>query len=189
MLHTSVFRLLDLIDTQPSKEIRFSEIPEDLRDSLTIALHHGPPLVEKEPPPGLPKVIPPNLSPEAKQKLWALAAAANQTAANPTYSLTSAGRYELAMQRVGPREEAGEWLTVSDAARASACTNAQISGAVRDGQLKSNGQKGRERRIDAADLVLWQLRRSKREGAVESDAAVEKKMKRAQDEQRNNRPS
>jgi hypothetical protein len=86
-------------------------------------------------------------------------------------------------------EGAGAWRTVSDAARASGCTNAQISGAVRDGQLKSNGQKRRKRRIDAADLVCWQLRRSKREGAVESDATVEAKLKRAQDEERNYRPT
>jgi hypothetical protein len=85
-------------------------------------------------------------------------------------------------------EGASEWLTVSDAAKASGCTSAQISGAVRDGQLQSNGEKGRKRRIKAADLALWQLRRAKREGVVESDATVEKKLRRAQDERRNYRP-
>jgi hypothetical protein len=82
-----------------------------------------------------------------------------------------------------------KWLTVSDAAKASGCTAAQISGAVRDGRLKSNGKKGRERRIDAADLTLWQLRRSNREGYVESDATVAKRLKRAQDAKRNSRSS
>ena len=57
-----------------------------------------------------------------------------------------------------------KWITVTDAAKASGCTPAQISGAVRDNQLKSNGKHRKERRIDAADLTLWQLRRAVREG-------------------------
>jgi hypothetical protein len=85
-----------------------------------------------------------------------------------------------------PRAEI-KWLTVSEAAKASGCTMAQISGAVRDGQLKSNGEKGRKRRIDAADLTLWQLRRAKRGESVESDETVAKKLRRAQDDQRNYR--
>jgi hypothetical protein len=107
MLPTSVFRLLDLIDTNPSKQIRYSDIPEDLQDALTIALHHESPLVEKEPPPDLPKVLPSNPSPEARKRWEALAVAVNSSAANPTYSLTSVGRYELAMQRTVQREGAG----------------------------------------------------------------------------------
>jgi hypothetical protein len=88
----------------------------------------------------------------------------------------------------GQREPAGDakrgaerqWLTVSDAARASGCTPAQISGAVRDNRLRSNGKHRRERRIDAADLTIWQLKRAGRWDAVESEATVEKAMKRAQ---------
>jgi hypothetical protein len=82
-----------------------------------------------------------------------------------------------------------EWLTVSDAAKASGCTCAQISGAVRDGQLKSNGMTGRKRRIDPADLAFWQLRRANRKEAVESNETVAKKLRRAQNEQRNYRPA
>jgi hypothetical protein len=72
-----------------------------------------------------------------------------------------------------------QWLTVREAARASGCNPGQVTRAVNKGQLKSNGEGGRKRRIDAADLALWQLRRADRGDAVESDAAVEEKLKRA----------
>ena len=45
--------------------------------------------------------------------------------------------------------------------------------AVNKGKLKSNGSKGRPRRIDAIDLVRWKLERSNRPEPVESDEQVE----------------
>jgi len=81
----------------------------------------------------------------------------------------------------GGEGEKGEtepsWITVSEAARASACMAWKISRAADNGSLKNNGKKNRERRIDAADLALWQLRMAERPEAVESDAAVRKKLK------------
>jgi hypothetical protein len=73
------------------------------------------------------------------------------------------------------------WLTVSKAARVAGCNPGEISRAVTSGKLKSNGESGRLRRIDAADLSLWQLRRAEREEPTESDEAVERKLKRRGD--------
>ncbi len=75
-----------------------------------------------------------------------------------------------------------QWLTVTDAAKASGCNRGEISRAADNGSLKSNGEKGRQRRIDAADLALWQVRRAKRKEPVESNATVERKLKRARGE-------
>jgi hypothetical protein len=72
-----------------------------------------------------------------------------------------------------------KWITATEAAKASGCYRWEITRAVNSGSLKSNGEKGRKRRIDAADLTLWQLRRAASENASESPEAVERKLKRA----------
>jgi hypothetical protein len=82
------------------------------------------------------------------------------------------GQAEWKKKRTEP-----EWLTVTQAASVSGCSRGEISRAADNGSLKSNGEKGRERRIDAAHLALWQLRRAERKEAVESDTTVENKFK------------
>jgi hypothetical protein len=74
-------------------------------------------------------------------------------------------------------EKGADWLKVTEAARVTGCNSGEITRAANTGSLKSNGKKGRARRIDPADLSRWQLRRTEREEAVESNAVVEKKLK------------
>jgi hypothetical protein len=68
----------------------------------------------------------------------------------------------------------GQWLRVTDAARASGTTTGIVSRAVDTGALKGNGLKGRNRRVDGADLTRWQLARANRGEPNESDEAVER---------------
>jgi hypothetical protein len=75
-----------------------------------------------------------------------------------------------------------QWVTVTDAARACGCNPGKITKAVNQGLLKSNGKKKRDRRIDAADLTVWQIRRAKRGKTTESEEAVEQKLKCARGE-------
>jgi hypothetical protein len=77
----------------------------------------------------------------------------------------------------GPPSEgdAGEatWYTVTEAAKIAGGVNTGvITRAVDDGQLKSNGKQGRERRIDAVDLCRWLLVRAGRPEPEESDQQV-----------------
>lgn len=87
------------------------------------------------------------------------------------------------MDWVRPRELAPNggprWITVTEAANASGCYRWEITRAVDSGSLKSNGEKRRKRRIDAADLTLWQLRMAANGNTSESPEAVERKLKRA----------
>jgi hypothetical protein len=71
------------------------------------------------------------------------------------------------------------WLTVTEASSVAACNAGEISRAVTEGKLQSNGEKRSKRRIDSASLVHWILERAKRGEPVESDAAVEKKLRKA----------
>jgi hypothetical protein len=73
-------------------------------------------------------------------------------------------------------DESGLWLTVTRAARVVECNPGAITRAVDDGELKSNGESGRARRIDALDLVRWKLKRAERPEGAESDEAVKKKV-------------
>ena len=69
------------------------------------------------------------------------------------------------------------WLTVADAARIAGVNSGVISRAVGNQELRSNGQSRRSRRIDAADLSLWQLKRAERPEMRESDAEVARKLR------------
>ncbi len=80
-----------------------------------------------------------------------------------------------------PETNAPQGLTVTQAARIAGCNAGEISRAAHSGSLKSNGQKGRQRRIDPADLSRWQLRRAERKEPVESNDAVERKIRLAGD--------
>jgi hypothetical protein len=70
------------------------------------------------------------------------------------------------------------WRTVSEAAIVSGADKGVISRAAGEGRLKSNGMKGRARRIDAADLTRWTLERAKRPERGESDEHVNRLMGR-----------
>jgi hypothetical protein len=74
--------------------------------------------------------------------------------------------------------ESERWLTVSEAARISACNKGIITRAVEAGTLKSNGKAGRLRRIDAVDLARWQLARAAKPEPTENDASVEPLVKK-----------
>jgi len=103
-LPPSVYQLMEFIDSRPSRQVRDTEIPEELRNALIIALHHG--LVEQDKPPQLPKVVPLNMTAEARQRWGKLAATFNQASANPTYYLSEKGCYDLAQHREA-RDAAG----------------------------------------------------------------------------------
>jgi excisionase family DNA binding protein len=72
------------------------------------------------------------------------------------------------------------WLTVDEAACVSGIHKGTISRLANKGDLKSNGEKRLKRRIDSADLNRYQLERVKKAGPSESDEAVERKLKKAQ---------
>jgi hypothetical protein len=82
-------------------------------------------------------------------------------------------RYELVRAPSGEQgEETGDdkerWLTVTEAATHSGISAGVISRAADLGELKSNGKKERERRIDAVDLARWGLKRAKKSKPTES---------------------
>jgi hypothetical protein len=66
---------------------------------------------------------------------------------------------------------------VTEAAKAAGCSRGEISRAAGNRSLKSNGKKGKARRIDAAGLAMWQLRRAERKEPVESQQTVRRKLK------------
>lgn len=66
------------------------------------------------------------------------------------------------------------WLTVTDAGMIAGVAAGVVSRAVDVGELRGNGLKGRDRKVDANSLALWQLARAKRHGEQESDARVGK---------------
>jgi excisionase family DNA binding protein len=80
---------------------------------------------------------------------------------------------------VRPKEDGNQgWLTVSEAATISGCERYEITRAVNNGSLKSNGAEGTKRRIDKSGLTDWILRKTQRGDANESNAAIERKLKR-----------
>jgi len=76
------------------------------------------------------------------------------------------------------------WYKVSKAAQTARCNTGTITRAVDEGKLRSNGLKGRARRVDAVDLARWMHTRGNRPEPVESDATVERKLERAARETR-----
>ena len=74
------------------------------------------------------------------------------------------------------------WLTVGDAAKAAFVNPGQITRAVNDGSLKSNGLTSRRRRIDKAALTDWMLKRSKKPEPRENDEVVRRKLDRLTDD-------
>jgi Helix-turn-helix domain len=70
------------------------------------------------------------------------------------------------------------WLKVSDAARTAGCNTGTISRAANKGELKSNGEKGRKRRIDSIDLNRWNLARLAKPEPTESAERVKRLVNR-----------
>jgi hypothetical protein len=64
------------------------------------------------------------------------------------------------------------YVTLAKAELISDINRGVISRAIDAGELKSNGLKGRKRRVDAADFVRWQLERAKSPEQKESDRSV-----------------
>ena len=75
-------------------------------------------------------------------------------------------------------DDSGRWLKVSDAAQVSGIAKSAISRAMTDGKLKGNGLKGAMRRIDAIDLIRYQLERMREDERAETDAVVKRKFDR-----------
>jgi hypothetical protein len=84
------------------------------------------------------------------------------------------GRKKEQSEGAAEKQENCRWLTVSDASRASDIGKGTISRAADQGKLKSNGKKGRERRIDSVDLNRWKLKRIEKSEPGESYSKVEK---------------
>jgi hypothetical protein len=61
------------------------------------------------------------------------------------------------------------WFTVTEAAKTAGVNTGVITRAVDAGQLKSNGKRGRGRRIDPADISRWLLARADKPEPAESD--------------------
>jgi excisionase family DNA binding protein len=73
-----------------------------------------------------------------------------------------------------------EELTVKEAATISGISRGQISRLANDGSLKSNGKTGNQRRINSADLNRFLLERAQKPEQAESDEAVLRKLRKAQ---------
>ncbi len=92
---------------------------------------------------------------------------------------------ESSMQAPGPqgnamlRRAVESWLTVTEAAKVAFASTGTISRAVDAQKLKSNGEKGRKRLIDSADLSRWILARSNRAEPVETNKRVEHLLRKA----------
>lgn len=57
-------------------------------------------------------------------------------------------------------EHGTTWITVTEAAREQRVEKHEITRAANSGQIRTNGKSGHARRIDAASLVEWNLRRA-----------------------------
>jgi hypothetical protein len=94
---------------------------------------------------------------------------------------SSQGRH-ASSSRSGPTDlgkpDVERWLTVTKAATVANTTRGTISRAVDGGRLRSNGQNGRARRIDAVDLARWTLERANRP-EPESEDQVKRQMRKA----------
>jgi hypothetical protein len=75
--------------------------------------------------------------------------------------------------------DSAEWLTITQAYGISAIPKGTLSRLADSHKLKSNGKKGRARRIDAVDLTRYQLEKIPRLSTVESDTQVAHKMTKA----------
>jgi hypothetical protein len=85
------------------------------------------------------------------------------------------------------KPNAKEWVRVNKAARIAFVNSGQISRAVTDGDLKGNGKKRRERRVDRQDLTRWIQERVERPERAESDESVKRKMERTNPPSRRSR--
>lgn len=81
---------------------------------------------------------------------------------------------ESGQTETGDDREHSRWLTVSDAARVADANTGILTRAVDAGEIRSNGKRGRQRRIDAVDLSRWVLARTNKPEPEESDEQVER---------------
>ena len=100
----------------------------------------------------------------------------------PLYHVATEGNLpdgeQVENAETGPGEEPGRWVTVSEAAPVAGCNKGIITRAVDVGELKSNGHTDRQRRVDAIDLVRWLTARAGKADPMETDKAVEGKVKK-----------
>jgi hypothetical protein len=72
-----------------------------------------------------------------------------------------------------------KWLSLAEAERLSGINQGTISKAVENGELISNGSKGKgKRKVDSADFNRWCLARSEKPQRVETNAEVKRKLRR-----------
>jgi hypothetical protein len=87
---------------------------------------------------------------------------------------------KLATEDIPQADDLREWLTVTQAAKASGARKDEITRAANANEIATNGQTGHKRRIDAASLSKWQLKRVERPERIETDATVRAKLRRAE---------
>jgi hypothetical protein len=106
-----------------------------------------------------------------------------EAGATPDQPADVDGPYKEKSEKSRPQWEPSQadeaWLTVTHAAKVAFASRGTISRAVNAGALRSNGKKGRERRVDSADLTRWILKRSNRTEPVETNQRVESLMRKA----------
>lgn len=88
----------------------------------------------------------------------------------------------LATDVASARENAREdqyWVTVTLAAKFTAINRGVISKAANDGQIRSNGKKGLQRRLEPASVMTWAANRSQAAERRESDADRRCRQRRA----------
>jgi hypothetical protein len=129
-------------------------------------------------PPGWKPGDPPPALPPVEPKPYIVFVPMSLAILKPTRALADWRRTHDIPPADNGQTEGSRWLSVTEAASASGCHRGDITRAVDKGELGSNGKRKRERRIDAASLALWQLKRANRPEPVESDGAVKKKLER-----------
>lgn len=74
-----------------------------------------------------------------------------------------------------PSASGDQWITVSEAAKISACYKGVITRAANAGHIKTNGKTHRARRLDAGSVSQWILRNSPSGEPVWDPAEVERR--------------
>jgi hypothetical protein len=84
------------------------------------------------------------------------------------------GRSETPTMNPHANDEVSRWIRIAEGERVSSVNRGTISRAVNAGQIKNNGAKGPERRIDSADFTRWVLKRANKPNSQESNAKVQR---------------
>src|SRR5262249_42079235 len=84
------------------------------------------------------------------------------------------GEKELGQTETEGDQEHSGWLTVSAAAKVAGINTGTLTRAVDAGEIRSNGKRGRDRRINPGDLTRWLLARADKPEREESEEQVKR---------------